>query len=229
MIRRRVTNIYTALVFTALAVFSQLSQAVPFASFTGDIFYTTNDQKLVANGFVISTDNVSAEFSDLLGSDVTFTSFLDTVTTVGNLTVAEFLNGGSSLNVTSSSGDLLIDAVLSDITLTGINSTNFGIYEADFLVTGGSFASHFVNENQLFSLVFNLNQAVSEQMFSQNFTGSFAGDMNGRLEFSGLAVAEPNSISLFILGFIALMVVRREFPRYMNWYASTHAPSVTAA
>ena len=189
-------------------ILSPLCQAMPMIGFSADLDYTASDHVLRAQGIANSVQDLPTSFDVFVGSDIQFSSMLSSILNFGPLSIGSFSDSGD-LSIVGSGGEILLTADLSEVSLAGLVNTNTGVFEADLMVTGGSFGQHFMGPNDLFSLVFNLTTNFSPDIYDTDFSGV----MNGQIEFNGFVVSEPNVLGLAVLGCFALWRQRRRNSR----------------
>ncbi len=189
-------------------ILSPLCRAMPMIGFSADLDYSASNHVLSAQGVANSTQDLPVSFDVFVGSDIQFSSMLSSILNFGPLSIGNFSDSGD-LSIVDSGGEALLTADLSEVSLAGLVNTNTGVFEADLLVTGGSFGQHFMGSNDLFSLVFNLTTNFSSDIYDADFSGV----MNGQIEFNGFVVSEPNVLGLAALGCFALWRQRRRNSR----------------
>lgn len=100
------------------------------------------------------------------------------------------------LSITDGSG-LLLSGEFLYLTLGGFNGFNMMSGEAVFTITGGSLASSFPYGGGMVHLAYNLNNTVTSDLFTRNFSGQIKGDI-------APIVPEPGTMMLLGSGLVGL-------------------------
>lgn len=197
------------LIFAVLLAISGTAQALPTLYFDGQFHFDASTGLMTIDAVVEGGVDLSHAIQPQ-GSTFSLVARLGGVGSNGPFVEALFGGvDGSDLTVLNG-GDagLLLGADVNSLLMSGFQGDDIGFLDGMLVAQSGLLLSDFFNDVTLFALQLELTAPFSMDMFLTSFSGMVDGQIVGKP--GEIAVPEPGSLALFVIGLAGLIWARKK-------------------